>query len=747
MLREIKHEKPAVLSNDKLGNFENAFRYNKMYRCLFGKNLGFSTKILFHLIRIKLRQCERILLKEEIGIKKPLNNLQELKLIMRDLMAVGQNIMCHREIQNVEKRIDPNLNKLLTKYRETKDLLLENILTFFLNYIEKYFARYFDSKSQIFINPGEFNVSVGIIRKYWKINFQDLDYFDTTLQLINMAMHKVFAGKYGDQENIELWGKYFGKFCYEFFKLKHILINETPFINIKKESSSFFHILRILTQKLEYYYRSELGNDDNNNVFRMSRHFLDVISSAFLVSSIWHIFFQENEFIMSEIPTEFNFKDDFMKIYAISGQADINYRTCSEINEMEEILLIQSRITDSLTEVGFTYDVELINNLLDYKPAIESIYSGICITEAEMCLNVLFDEKKIQPFAKVILKVDASFNVRLVKLRKFGPISNIGISQNVFEENYYIKMGYVAPYQSNDTSIMLWICRSCGGDYGISEIKFQKGKLNDFSSIMPDPTVALNIFQIYEDVVLLAQRTMIDSRILSPLEPGEEKEKLMSNMIWDEDANSSSIWEKMGYFNTRTGFYLLFNDWNFVLNDWNLDNYPKIFNSDWTLETKCFCVITIGNNQCKKELVTKFYKYLYYEDSFDEYVLWTFRSNDPNMTVENIQEKVKGYQCELLNVFETKPNGNFALIDETNKNGLIKDTESGDRKAADLYFERVPQKTLYICYQWLYPSDGIISSFFSFLKKDLKYVRNSSFGLRSYESQRCEDHFKDDAKG
>ena len=712
MLKELKHDKPTILSSDKLGNFENAFRYNKMYKCLFGNNLGFSTKVLFHLIRIKLRQCERILQKEEIGIKKPLNNLQDLKLIMQDLMSVGQNIMCHKEIQNVEKRVDPNINKLLTKYRETKDSLLENLLTFLLKIVDKYFGRYYDENSQIFVNPREFNVSVLTIRKYWRQNFQDLDYFDTSLHLITLAMHKVFAGKYADQENVEKWGKYFGKFCYEFFKLKHILINETPFINIKKESSSFYHILRILTEKLEYYYRSELGNDDNENIFRVSRQFIDVASSAFLVSSIWHVFFLENnEFIMSEIPSEFNFKDDFMKIYSVSGQADINYRTCSEINEMEEILLMHSRICDSLNEVAFTYDIELITNLLDYKPALDSLYTGVCESDPELCLDVLFDEKKVQAFAKVILKVDSSFNARLVKLRKYGPITHIGISQNVFEENYYIKMGYMAPYQSNDTSIMLWICRACGGGYGISEIKFQNGKLKDFSTVMPDPTVALNIFQIYENVVILAQRTLINSQVLCPLEAGEEKHKLMSNMVWDDDANSSKIWESMGYFNTRTGFYVLFNDWNFVEHDWSLEDYPKIFNPHWRLENKCFCVITIGDNACKREIITRFNanfdEFLSYEDSFDEYVLWTYRTDDVNVTIDVIQEKIKGYHCELMNVFETKPNSNFVLIDEKNRVGLIKDRDDGDRKAADLYFERVPQKTLYICYQWLYPSEGI----------------------------------------
>ena len=110
----------------------------------------------------------------------------------------------------------------------------------------------------------------------------------------------------------------------------------------------------------------------------------------------------------------------------------------------------------------------------------------------------------------------------------------------------------------------------------------------------------------------------------------------------------------------------------------------------------------------QKQLLMQLKRTLTYEDSFDEYALWTFRTEDNNLNISIIQDKIKGYDCELLNIFETKPNGNFALIDEENKQGLIRDQKDGDRKALDLYFERVPQKTLYICYQWLYPMEGYV---------------------------------------
>lgn len=693
------------MDSDKLGNFENAFRFNKMYRCLFAKNLVFSTKILFHMIRIKIRQCERILLKVEIELNKVIDNLMELKNVIKDILAIGQHIMCHKEIANVERRVDPNIDELQKKYKDMKNLILENLLVFFLNAIDINFNHYDNYGS--FYPPSEFNESLVLIKKYWEFTYQDMEYFQKTLDLIVIALRKVVSGKFGDDGNLRKWGKYFGKFAYEFFKLKQILNSESPFINIKKESSSFYHITRVLFQKLEYYFEQDLGNIDADQVFRMCKQFMELIASTFMVSNIWHIFFQENEFIMSEIPNEFNFKDPFIQVYGKSGFADINYRTCSEINELEEILLFHRKITDSLNEVSFTYDIDLITNLLDYKPALDNIYSDVCVTEPELCLDVLFDKKTVQTFAKIILKVDSNFNKKLVKLRKFGPITNIGISQNVFEENYYIKMGYVAPYQTTDKSLMLWICRNCGGNIGISQIKFQKGKVNDFASVVPDPTKALNIFQIYDDIVLIAERVLIDSYFLSPLTPSDnEQQTLLSSLLWDDDKNSSLIWESKGYFNAKTGFFLLFNRWNVNLYDWVLQDYPQVFNPNWTLENKCFCVITIGNSFCKKELLHQFSSYLSYEDSFDEYALWTFRTSDRNLTITTLQNVVKSTNCQLLNIFETQPNGNYALIDLDNKEGLIKDQNNGDRKAADLYFERVPQKQLYICYQWLYPLEG-----------------------------------------
>jgi len=80
-------------------------------------------------------------------------------------------------------------------------------------------------------------------------------------------------------------------------------------------------------------------NDDN----QMSKFFIDMID--FFGFKHLEGFFSKEWVHNGGIASEYKFKDDFVKIYGKSGQADLNY--CSEINEMEEILLKQQRITDS----------------------------------------------------------------------------------------------------------------------------------------------------------------------------------------------------------------------------------------------------------------------------------------------------------------------------------------------------------------------------------------------------------------
>jgi len=49
----------------------------------------------------------------------------------------------------VEKRIDPNINKILKKYREIKKLLLENLFQFFLKNIQNHFRSYDDQNTSL----------------------------------------------------------------------------------------------------------------------------------------------------------------------------------------------------------------------------------------------------------------------------------------------------------------------------------------------------------------------------------------------------------------------------------------------------------------------------------------------------------------------------------------------------------------------------------------------------------------------
>lgn len=101
LLQNIKHESVQTTVNDKLGGYENTFRFNKMYKCLFGNNLLFSTKILIHQIKIKIRQCQKILVKKEIQLQKMLFDLEKLSAVIGEISSIGKEIMCQHTVANV----------------------------------------------------------------------------------------------------------------------------------------------------------------------------------------------------------------------------------------------------------------------------------------------------------------------------------------------------------------------------------------------------------------------------------------------------------------------------------------------------------------------------------------------------------------------------------------------------------------------------------------------------------------------
>jgi len=56
-----------------------------------------------------------------------------------------------------------------------------------------------------------------------------------------------------------------------------------------------------------------------------------------------------------------------------------------------------------------------------------------------------------------------------------------------------IKSGYTLITVRPDSTMGLWICRFCGGDYVISSFKVEKGVIADFQTIVPNPTKIINI--------------------------------------------------------------------------------------------------------------------------------------------------------------------------------------------------------------------------------------------------------------
>ena len=115
MLNGIKHERLKKNPNDRLGPYESAFRYNRMFRCTFGKNLLFSTKVLFHAVSIKMRASKIHLSKDIFKTQQIVTHFSTLQKQIQDIQAVGLNILCHKEISDLEVRNFIPLNYFISK--------------------------------------------------------------------------------------------------------------------------------------------------------------------------------------------------------------------------------------------------------------------------------------------------------------------------------------------------------------------------------------------------------------------------------------------------------------------------------------------------------------------------------------------------------------------------------------------------------------------------------------------------------
>ena len=208
-------------------------------------------------------------------------------------------------------------------------------------------------------------------------------------------------------------------------------------------------------RQLEVFYTEELGYQDENNIFRIAKHFLDAFGTgALMVAQTYYIYFQEDEYISPPIKDQSNFNAFASnKIFDRAAESSINYKTCSILAETEEILKSQQRVINTLAELPFSVLLEesanQITSILEYQEPIRHIFNRICLTEADLCLQVLMNKRgNFDTVAQIINKIEPAFFPKLVKLRKTGPITHIGVSQNPEEESYYIKMGYMAPYQN-----------------------------------------------------------------------------------------------------------------------------------------------------------------------------------------------------------------------------------------------------------------------------------------------------------
>jgi len=170
------------------------------------------------------------------------------------------------------------------------------------------------------------------------------------------------------------------------------------------------------------------------------------------------------------------------------------------------------------------------------------------------------------------MKIDNTWFKKLARLRKKGPITDIAISQNRNQELLLMKSGYTQVYVRPDSSMGIWMCRYCGGDYVVTNFKIEKGYIRDFQTIVPNPTKVMNIIQWMDEIVIVIEKILITSEVLQPIK-NPHIPHVLSNLEFDSDPNSK-VWVGQGYESSAVGLFPLFNTWDMDSMDWSHSDYP-----------------------------------------------------------------------------------------------------------------------------------------------------------------------------
>ena len=239
---------------------------------------------------------------------------------------------------------------------------------------------------------------------------------------------------------------------------------------------------------------------------------------------------------------------------------------------------------------------------------------------------------------------------------------------------------------------------------------FQKGNLQDFDDLIGEPTKTISLFQIFEGLVLIVEKVLMNGETLSEKLPTINKFLLIKSIVYNSNYKNSSFWENFKWENLgKTGFYIEKENWEIESFKWE-KNSKKEKNLLSSFVNRKKLIFVFDNNQeeiCSVKLKEKNIDFIgKIEKSKGE--IWFIEFEREIEKIQLIDEVGKIVGCNLIANFVTKANSQINIISLDIKNKIDILRRKFDQKALNSNFERIPQFDFYLIFISFFPFDGFI---------------------------------------
>jgi len=101
-----------------------------------------------------------------------------------------------------------------------------------------------------------------------------------------------------------------------------------------------------------------------------------------------------------------------------------NYKTCMAMSEIQEMFKAINDLSVLIKPIAVNQPQ--ITELKQYQPAIMGVFLKLCMTVSDFCLQSLTNPaNNLSTIGKFIQKVEPTFLFKLIRIRQYGPITQV----------------------------------------------------------------------------------------------------------------------------------------------------------------------------------------------------------------------------------------------------------------------------------------------------------------------------------